>query len=60
MKEGAISPYIVDVYKRQPVPLPLRAVREAEFPAAHGKRPVMAVDSVMARPLDKACLLYTS
>ena len=29
-------------------------MREAEFPAAHGKRPVMAVDSVMARPLDKA------
>ena len=44
----------VHVHRQEPVPLPLRAVREAEFPAAHGKRPVMAVDSVMARPLDKA------
>lgn len=43
----------VHVHRQEPVPLPLRAVREAEFPAAHGKRPVMAVDSVMARPLDK-------
>ena len=44
----------VHVHRQKPFPLPLRAVWEPELPAAHGKRPVMAVDIVMARPLDKA------
>ena len=46
----------VHVHRQKPVPLPLRAVWEAELPATHGKRPVMAVDSVMARPLVTAVI----